>query len=101
MFGVTTVDRSVTFPLGRVRLPGLDPETATRSAPLPPADHYPDTGQLPGLVGARVTPAGRLLAEVGVQFLACSRSSPHIVRARAVGSATTGSPDAVGAVPKE
>ena len=55
---VTTVDRSVTFPPGRVRLPGLDPDRIYQVIPLPPGDRFPGATQFPGWWETGVTASG-------------------------------------------
>lgn len=84
VFGITTVGRSVTFPPGRVSLPGLDPVKRYRVQPLPPSDHYPGTNQYPGWWDEGVVLSGRTLREVGVQIPAMFPEYTHILRARAV-----------------
>ncbi len=84
VYGITTVGRSVTFPPGRVGLPGLSPDTTYRVTPLPPADRYPGTNQYPGWWPDGVTLSGRALAEVGLQIPAMFPEYTHIIRAHAV-----------------
>jgi len=84
VFGITTVDRPVTFPPGRVCLPGLDPATHYLLVPVPPADRYPGTSQFPGWWNGGVTLSGRALAEAGIQIPAMFPDYTHIIRARAV-----------------
>jgi alpha-galactosidase len=83
VFGITMVDRPVTFPPGRVCLPGLDPHTHYALEPVPPADFHPRANQYPGWWEGGVTLSGRTLAEVGVQIPAMFPEYTHIVRARA------------------
>jgi alpha-galactosidase len=84
VFAITTVGRPVTFPPGRVCLPGLHPDTRYTLEPVPPADYYPGTNQYPGWWKDGVTLSGRTLAQVGVQIPAMFPEYTHIVRARAV-----------------
>ena len=84
VFGITTVDRSVTFPLGRVCLPGLAPDITYEVTPLPPADTFPGARQFPGWWSTGVRLSGRTLTEVGVQIPAMFPDCTHIIRARAV-----------------
>jgi alpha-galactosidase len=67
VFQIVTVGRSLTWPPGRVRLPGLDPDRRYRLSPLEPAAHSGDPAREPPWwsVGAVLT--GRLLGTVGVQ----------------------------------
>ncbi len=90
VFGITTVGRPVTFPPGRVCLPGLHPNTRYALEPVPPADYYPRANQYPGWWKDGVTLSGRTLAEVGVQIPAMFPEHTHIVRARAVRSHPAG-----------
>lgn len=83
VFGITTVGRPVTFPPGRVCLPGLHPHIQYALEPVPPADHYPGTNQYPGWWKDGVTLSGRTLAEVGVQIPAMFPEYTHLLRARA------------------
>ncbi len=83
IFGVVTVDRSTTWPPGRVRLPGLDPERRYQLTPLPPADRYPGAVQLPAWWEGAVTLSGRVLAHVGVQIPAMFPEYAHLIRASA------------------
>lgn len=83
IFGVVSVDRSTTWPPGRVRLPGLEPERHYRLTPLPPADRYPEAVQLPGWWDGGVTLTGRVLGRVGVQIPAMFPESAHLIRASA------------------
>ena len=83
IFGVVTVDRSTTWPPGRVRLPGLDPERRYLLRPLPPADRYPGAVQFPGWWDGGVTMSGRALDRVGVQIPAMFPETAHLIRASA------------------
>ncbi|WP_420119891.1 alpha-galactosidase [Nakamurella sp.] len=87
IFGITAVDRSVTFPLGRVCLPGLAADRHYEVRPLPPADAFPGARQFPGWWTTGVTLSGRALAEVGLQVPAMFPDCTHIIRARAVPAA--------------
>ena len=59
IFGIEAVDRSTTWPPGRVRLPGLEPDRRYRLTPLPPADRYPGANQFPGWWDGGVTMSGQ------------------------------------------
>jgi alpha-galactosidase len=83
VFGIVTVDRSLTWPPGRVRLPGLDPGRRYRLSPLYPADVYPEATHVPEWWTKGVRLSGRLLAQAGVQIPAMFPSYLHLLRARA------------------
>jgi alpha-galactosidase len=83
VFGIVTVDRSLTWPPGRVRLPGLDPARRYRLSPLYPADVYPEATQVPEWWAKGVRLSGRLLAQAGVQIPAMFPGYLHLLRARA------------------
>lgn len=80
VFGVATVDRSTTWPPGRLRLPGLDPDQRYRVEPLPPGDRYAIATQLPEWWDGGLTLSGRVLGEVGVQLPAMFPESIHLLR---------------------
>jgi alpha-galactosidase len=83
LFGIAAVDRSVTWPPGRVRLPGLLPDRTYRVTPLAPADRYPEAGQLPAWWSTGVTATGRVLGTVGIQIPAMYPEYLHLLRATA------------------
>lgn len=83
VFGIVTVERSLTWPPGRVRLPGLDPDRHYRLAPLYPADVYPEASHLPEWWTKGVRLSGRLLARAGVQIPSMFPGYLHLLRARA------------------
>lgn len=82
IFGIVTVDRSLTWPPGRVRLPGLDAARRYRLSPLYPADVYPEASQVPEWWTKGVRLSGRLLGRVGVQIPAMFPGYLHLLRAR-------------------
>ena len=86
IFGVVAVDRSTTWPPGRVRLPGLHPDRRYHLAPLPPGDRYPGATQLPAWWVAGVTLPGRVLQTTGVQIPAMFPEYLHLIRATEVSS---------------
>ena len=83
VFGITTVDRSVTWPPGRVRLSGLDPDEHYFLQPLAPGDIYPESTQLPPWWHTGTTLTGRVLADVGIQIPAMFPQYTHLLRATA------------------
>jgi alpha-galactosidase len=83
IFGVVTVDRSVTWPPGRVRLPGLDPDRRYLVSPVHPADFYPEAAHVPQWWGKGVRLSGRALAQSGVQIPAMFPQYLHLIRATA------------------
>ena len=84
VYGVTTVARSVTFPLGQVRLAGLDPDRTYAVRPLPPGDRFPGADQYPSWWETGVTAPGRVLASVGLQVPAMFPDYTHLIGATAV-----------------
>lgn len=83
VFGIVTVERSLTWPPGRVRLPGLDPDRHYRLSPLYPADVYPEASHVPEWWTKGVRLSGRLLDHVGVQIPSMFPGYLHLLRARA------------------
>ncbi len=81
LFGIAAVDRSITWPPGRIRLPGLLPERRYRLTPLAPADRYPEAGQLPAWWLHGVSATGRVLGTVGIQIPAMYPEYLHLLRA--------------------
>ncbi|HYN94130.1 MAG TPA: alpha-galactosidase [Pilimelia sp.] len=68
VYAIVQLATSVHSPVGRVRLPGLDPAAAYRVAPLPPGDAIVGSGDAaPPWWAAGAKLSGRALAEVGVQ----------------------------------
>ncbi len=92
LFCIAAVDRSLTWPPGRVRLPGLDPDRRYRLRPVPPADRYPEAGQLPAWWDVGVIATGRTLDRVGVQIPAMYPEYLHLLRATAEEGAMTSPP---------
>ncbi|HET9871998.1 MAG TPA: alpha-galactosidase [Propionibacteriaceae bacterium] len=81
IYGVTALQRSVTWPPGRMRLPGLDPDTryTVRVEPI-------STGGLshldpPAWVEAGVTLTGRALATAGIEILPLHPEHSYLLRA--------------------
>ncbi len=81
VYGITTVARSVTWPPGRVRLPGLDPDERYLVQALPPGDRYPEESMVPPWWTPGITLSGRVLAEVGLQIPAMFPEYTHLLRA--------------------
>ena len=84
VFEIVTVGRSTTWPPGRVRLPGLDPDRRYALAPVYPADFYPEAAQVPQWWGKTARLPGRVLAEVGVQIPNMFPEYLHLIRATAL-----------------
>ena len=93
LFSIAAVDRSVTWPPGRVRLPGLDPDRRYRVQPVAPADRYPEAPQVPPWWDRGVVATGRTLERVGVQIPAMYPEYLHFVRAVAEQEAMTSPPE--------
>ncbi len=83
IYGITTVARSITWPPGRVRLPGLDPDEHYAVKALPPGDRSPGESMVLPCVASGITLPGRVLAEVGVQIPAMFPESTHLLRVTA------------------
>jgi len=83
VFGVVTVSRSLTWPPGRIRLPGLDPTRHYRVSPVSPADVYPEATQVPEWWGKGLCLTGRVLATAGVQIPAMFPEYLHLIRVTA------------------
>ncbi len=92
LFSIAAVDRSVTWPPGRVRLPGLDPDRRYRVRPVAPADRYPEAPQVPPWWDEGVIATGRTLARVGVQIPAMYPEYLHLLQATVEEGAMTGPP---------
>ena len=69
VFSIAALVTSVNAPPGRVRLPGLDPDTLYRVEPLPPGDDPGGINHLPAawLTQGGLTLSGAALAHVGLQ----------------------------------
>lgn len=83
IYGIVTVDRSVTWPPGRIALPGLDPDRSYDVAPVHPADVYPEAAHVPEWWTKGVRLPGRVLARSGVQIPAMFPQYLHLIRATA------------------
>jgi len=84
VFQVVTVGRSLTWPPGRVRLPGLDPDRRYHVVPLEPAAHAGDPAREPDWWSAGIQLTGRLLGEVGVRVPALQPERLVLLRCRAL-----------------
>jgi len=85
LYAVTAVDRSDTWPPGRVRLPGLDPDRTYRVAPAGPGADLPELWSHPAWWAAGCVLTGRVLAQVGVQVPPLRPETLALIHARAVG----------------
>ncbi len=83
VFGITSVARSVTWPPGKVRFPGLDPDLRYRVTPLTAGDPGP-TSMVPAWWSSGVTLTGRLLGVSGVQVPALFPENTCLIRLVAV-----------------
>jgi alpha-galactosidase len=83
IFGIVTVDRSLTWPPGKVRLPGLDADRRYRVTPVPPADFYPEASHVPEWWAKGVRMSGAALAQSGVQIPSMFPQYLHLLRATA------------------
>lgn len=66
--GVTTMRRSVTWPPGRFRLPGLDPDRNYRVQPLLATDALLETTWTPDWMRTGVQLSGRVLSSSGIHL---------------------------------
>jgi alpha-galactosidase len=82
VFQVTSVARPVTFPPGRVCLPGLDPDQLYQVTSQPPGDRYPERVNYPAWWEKGVALSGRTLATVGVQVPAIFPEYSYLIRVR-------------------
>lgn len=83
VYGIVTVDRSVTWPPGRVRLPGLDPNRRYQLSPVYPADFYPEAAHVPEWWDKGLRLPGQVLATAGVQIPSMFPQYLHLIRATA------------------
>jgi alpha-galactosidase len=90
VFGVVTVDRSITWPPGRIRLPGLDPERTYRVEPIAFDEERHDTARTPPWWRSGVRLTGRALAEAGVQLPMMLPEEAALLRATATDRPPTG-----------
>jgi alpha-galactosidase len=67
VYAVVAMAHEVTYPPGRVGLPGLDPAVSYRVRALPPGDQVNGPAAAPGWLADGVCLPGRVLGEVGVQ----------------------------------
>ncbi len=68
LFGITTLARSITWPPGRIRLPGLQPDLLYHVAPAGPRPPDSESAGLPQWWHRGLELTGRVLAEVGIQL---------------------------------
>ena len=82
LYRLSALDHTLTWPPGRVPLPGLDPGRSYRVTLLPPADREGDAAP-PAWAGRGVSLTGRLLAEVGVHAPLLDSDELVLIHARA------------------
>jgi alpha-galactosidase len=81
LYGVTAVRRSVTWPPGRVRLPGLDPDRTYRVRVEPISESALTWVHLPSWVKAGgVDLTGRVLASAGIEILPIHPEHSYLLR---------------------
>jgi alpha-galactosidase len=85
LYGVTAVRRSVTWPPGRVRLPGLDPDRTYRVRVEPISQSALTYVHLPSWVKAGgVDLTGRVLASAGIEILPIHPEHSYLLRLTSV-----------------
>ena len=85
LYRLAALDHTLTWPPGRVTLPGLDPERAYAVSAQAPGDGaVRGAAGAPGWSAAGVTMTGRVLAEVGLQAPLLAVDQLVLIRARAV-----------------
>ena len=67
LYRLSALDHSVTWPAGRVTLPGLDPDARYRVRAQAPGDHAVRVASGPAWAPDGVVLTGRVLEEVGIQ----------------------------------
>ncbi|HWS57244.1 MAG TPA: alpha-galactosidase, partial [Actinotalea sp.] len=84
LYRLAAIDHTLTWPPGRVTLPGLDPERRYRVTAQAPGDAAATGGHAPGWGVDGVTLSGRVLAEVGVASPLLDVDHLVLIRATAV-----------------
>lgn len=84
LYRLAAVDHTLTWPPGRVTLPGLDAGTSYRVTLQPPGTGGHSGSRAPRWSADGVVQTGRMLAEVGVQSPSLNTESLVIIRAQAV-----------------
>ena len=85
VFGITTVDRSMTFPPGRICLPGLDADAVYNVHALADNERPAIQDTVPPWWHSSLTLPGRALASSGVQIPAMYPDHTHLLHARRSG----------------
>ncbi|MCG2799885.1 MAG: alpha-galactosidase [Cellulomonas sp.] len=80
LFSVAYLGRSASWPLGRVRLPGLDPEARYRVTVVPLADGGPAQQADPAWMGQAPALSGRMLATTGLAVLAIRPEHSYLIQ---------------------
>ncbi len=86
LYRLAALDHTLTWPPGRVTLPGLDPDRRYHVTAQPPGPVLGGGTWAPGWGAAGVTLTGRVLAEVGIQSPLLQVDRLVLLRAREVGS---------------
>jgi len=87
LYRLSGLDHTLTWPHGRVQLPGLDPDTTYRVTALPPA-LKPFEGPHPAWYDDGAVLSGRLLEQVGIMAPLLGADDLVILHAQAVGAAS-------------
>lgn len=83
LYAITAIGRPLTWPPGRMPLPGLAPTLSYRVRSQPPGDHHPDTGRPQWMVQPVELP-GRVLDQVGIEAPALHPDQLILIRVQAV-----------------
>ncbi len=92
LYAVTAVDRPLTWPPGRVPLPGLEPEARYHVQPQAPSEDHPGLGYpgKPPWMREGIALPGRVLGEVGIEAPPLHPDQLVLIRVDRVESTTPG-----------
>jgi alpha-galactosidase len=83
LYRLASVEHGLTWPPGRVTLPGLDPALRYRVTLQPPGEGDPTSPHAPGWISEGVVLPGSVLDEIGVQSPLLDAEDLVLIRARA------------------
>jgi alpha-galactosidase len=93
LFAVTAMKRSVAWPPGRLRLPGLDPDKLYSARLQEPAASYPNEPAPPAWTRRETVLSGRALAAVGLEILPIHPEHAYLLRVSEQPTAAQGGAD--------